>query len=1727
MKEDEKNKVDQLTEAASDGAVEQPQETISDSVDSTDDEYSVFQDGGNEEIRKRQKRAAEGSFFVQLKKKWAEAKAKRAEERAKLDIQIDRKKARKIALIGSGVFVVIVGVVLAFIFLTPEQYLRNDIVVGDEIISEDDILAYIAALQAFMDENPGLSFGDDLRAVAEADLIKNAALRFYSSSARCDIPLTNRDLFTHRNGRDIGSEELATQLLYEDLGAPRMDNFRRIRAENAAFLTTLEDCVIQSRDIFMVFVTWAGGFAHSHEEAGEDAMQAAFMEYRRILEELYLPKFEQGLSNAEIAAHVDIDYYMWRDIPTDDSVIDFVWTEDSTPFVAMGMTVTNTVGFNDEPDREFPNFFGEVISLNNKVMELTAIGQHTDVFVATNGAIGIARLSALNDGFHISWDAMVQSYIRESRNVLGVARDTLLSGVSLIVGMIADVSMYVNRWVNPEAEAFLGWGGTNFPCVPPRADGPQMRYRRLWNTPAAGCVNLYDPCTLAATWGGTKIVDFTLSFRDQDTNAYLTEGTITADITFHNCSGGSCAATRTYRPTCGHRVSTNTGVFSASQAFRYNCLSHRIDVTVQLPPGWIGTGLPQNPTVANIPIIRHWWDGVVGQNTLNFRLSAYSNVNVGGSAPGVVTVRRDAQPEFESHSTVNVNIPGGQRVSGHHESGWNDVNAVTYLIPATVTGPVTAQVGFHHDLRKLGEGTNQALRDWNVTTPNSNPVIEPPAGQRSGQHELPTGEGLRQVRISTTQQQPVSIPAVAQSGAGATVANANVQLVNIQAGEDVTICQRTDHRQGNPNFNPPTGAGDHDGGDWSKICVTITRDHIPPEPPEEWCEYVYICGIRTERCRTEWQEQGFRHGVPHTFDMVEEEWDGDFFGSYTRNDVLLTENFSLWNWGCTPVICWNTCCGNYGCWSCNPWICSCTPWTTPRPENTHQGVFMQQTGTTGGRSFARNSRTPNPGNRDNWWYMGDLPADALYARPGDRIDFCHGVLRGAQMVVHNQPGVPQVRANAAQNWMTVTAWAGKGPQDIHSVLNPFRLVPQRPVLGSAGAREERSAQQLVRHERYTVDVGQRYQQRFTTGAANANTVERRAQPNRFPGSTTQNCSPPCGQAGHDSTVYNHDLGTNLGSVGGTHQTDYAIIRVPFNYRIEIEKSTDHTQSGRQWVTPTGAITTAPGSAWTIDARFHVRQVTNEKLAAQGHTAPTYATHTKDTQWRLVKSITPPTGGDRGGFNAAVGAEDNRVNQTAPCDELLGLAGGGICDTAIHRDAMTGTSRLEDFNRVFNHPTNAAGSTEDVMATPKGFYVDDLPAGSMICYMFSVFPATGYDRQGTQYADLDNTHPGDSWVHSQPVCVIVGKRPSATVQGAGLYAGGTIVTNQTTKTPCFTRPDFTGVNGAGVNPCWDGRPEPGRSVFGSWSEYEIIAGSSFDGWMSSGAAFAYTPIPRATALGSRNTATAFRPSSRWAPGSATIGFNFDAGGGGQDFPDTAIDHPADSVDHGRLTLANEGGFGGFPLNLNTAQLIARLSQLDDFEEPFVAPGSGGVNRVIRRMNSTIGGMNLGNGIQLGQTILYLVTSDVTITGDIAIDNQFNNLVDMPQVIIMAPNIHIAPNVSRVDAWLITAQQTGGQWVLNPSGTIHTCSGHNVVTDVDAMNRCANGQIPLVINGPVIVGGSGTSLRMLRTAGAGVGIESADPAEVFNLRADTYLWIFQRIQANRSVRTTFTHEMPPRL
>lgn len=125
----------------------------------------------------------------------------------------------------------------------------------------------------------------------------------------------------------------------------------------------------------------------------------------------------------------------------------------------------------------------------------------------------------------------------------------------------------------------------------------------------------------------------------------------------------------------------------------------------------------------------------------------------------------------------------------------------------------------------------------------------------------------------------------------------------------------------------------------------------------------------------------------------------------------------------------------------------------------------------------------------------------------------------------------------------------------------------------------------------------------------------------------------------------------------------------------------------------------------------------------------------------------------------------------------------------------------------------------------------------------------------------------------------------------------------------------------------------------------------------------------------------------------------------------------------------------------------------------------------------------------------------------------SISQIPQLVIIAKNIVIADSVSQVDAWLV-ATGTGTE------GRVNTC-GAGAVTEVTTLTS-ALCNTPLTVNGPVIA----NHLLLRRTAGAGVGAASGDPAEVFNLRPDAYLWATNLQSSTTKVQTVRTTELPPR-
>ncbi len=162
------------------------------------------------------------------------------------------------------------------------------------------------------------------------------------------------------------------------------------------------------------------------------------------------------------------------------------------------------------------------------------------------------------------------------------------------------------------------------------------------------------------------------------------------------------------------------------------------------------------------------------------------------------------------------------------------------------------------------------------------------------------------------------------------------------------------------------------------------------------------------------------------------------------------------------------------------------------------------------------------------------------------------------------------------------------------------------------------------------------------------------------------------------------------------------------------------------------------------------------------------------------------------------------------------------------------------------------------------------------------------------------------------------------------------------------------------------------------------------------------------------------------------------------------------------------------------------------------------------------LTLNSSTLLDKSIIIKTKGIVTIAGNQSNKpGPYSSISQIPQLVIIADKIIITDDTTIIDAWLIAKNDS-------KTGSIKTCSNEAKTAGV-----CSS---KLIVNGPVMA----DKLYLYRTYGAGVGYGisgSGAPAEVFNLRADAYLWAYawaSKLNNNGStVQTVYSTELPVRL
>ncbi len=393
-------------------------------------------------------------------------------------------------------------------------------------------------------------------------------------------------------------------------------------------------------------------------------------------------------------------------------------------------------------------------------------------------------------------------------------------------------------------------------------------------------------------------------------------------------------------------------------------------------------------------------------------------------------------------------------------------------------------------------------------------------------------------------------------------------------------------------------------------------------------------------------------------------------------------------------------------------------------------------------------------------------------------------------------------------------------------------------------------------------------------------------------------------------------------------------------------------------------------------------------------------------------------------------------------------------------------------------TNVAQMYENVTENKTAnFYVQDLTAGTRVCVAAAVYPSTsGADG---------NIDPNGSrtWNISDSKCYTVAKRPSLQVLGGNVYSGGRIKTGVSIKNNLAGRTGFS----VGVANDYN-------YVFGSWGELGVIAGSKVTGF-SSGAGTGY---PEGSRELRAKTSIFLR---------STLTF------GNYPYSTTEVNGlgVSDSISNAsardRAALIRKLGVTG-------GKNVSGAVSLNDEEKK--------LENGIYYYNGENDNLTIGRfTINKGTTQAVRTNGNVVITGNLEYAGPYNNLEEVPKLIIYAKNIVINCVVNRVDAVLIAEK------------TVVTCENgvsFNEKGEIDesrirvAINDRANSN-QLKINGAIIA----NKLILNRTYGAATGINSIIPAEIINYDSTLYLWgsrESEELQSNK-LTPTYLHDMAPRL
>jgi hypothetical protein len=542
----------------------------------------------------------------------------------------------------------------------------------------------------------------------------------------------------------------------------------------------------------------------------------------------------------------------------------------------------------------------------------------------------------------------------------------------------------------------------------------------------------------------------------------------------------------------------------------------------------------------------------------------------------------------------------------------------------------------------------------------------------------------------------------------------------------------------------------------------------------------------------------------------------------------------------------------------------------------------------------------------------------------------------------------------------------------------------------------------------------------------------------------------------------------------------------------------------------------------------------------------YATYTKKTKYQIISFATTAESNKPSGYGTGPATQ-------LPCAYYSGYAppaGRGCIVLSEKNDQLYNKNgELLESHTDFIDKTNVI--------------IDDLPVGSKICFAVAVFPADSHDLPDQDipagHGKNDDNSPsmketGTQWAYGAPYCVTVAKKPNFQVWNSGMFTAAGVNTSQSPKLIQGSSPVLAkGSNITAVsleNKLLQEDPRNGgRTIFGSWAEWEVVSLSNVQGF-GSGAAFGYS-----------------------APTGRTVGY----GGGLEGFSADSANNPLKTLcATSKMTLGNQNCGGGLVTqgsagNVDVLRETIDYATLNQITRRYAGSGTIGTgpsNDARRTYNidywshltdetaeSIVGASGPDIVVPKGRVYVFDLRgqADATIRRNIRYeDNPSDKYVaisELPQAIILADNLTVASNVMNIEAWLLIGtqgRQADDMGIIGESesefehGTLRTCD-----TTAKNADECTN---PLTVNGPIYA----RYIRLERTYGAFPGKDtcqnnyagdtpspvdnaycttdahpngwkgSVAPAERFILRIDTLWWAYSQSSEVPTPTSVHTHE-----